>query len=44
LKFLANENVPISSVKALRIGGFDIKSIGMDNPSISDEEVMNIAT
>jgi predicted nuclease of predicted toxin-antitoxin system len=43
LKFLANENVPISSVKALKIRGFDITAIGMDNPSISDEQVMNIA-
>lgn len=43
MKFLANENVPFSSVKDLKIKGFDIKSIGVDNPSISDNQVMKIA-
>lgn len=43
MKFLANENVPLSSIKYLKSAGFDIKSIGLDNQGISDEEVMNIA-
>lgn len=43
LKFLANENVPNSSVEALKIAGFDITAIGVDNPGISDEQVMKIA-
>ena len=43
MKLLANENFPISSVHLLREWGFDIYSIGLDNPSISDEEVMEIA-
>jgi len=40
LKFLADENVPISSVIYLNSLGFDIKAIGIDNPGIRDEEVM----
>lgn len=43
MKFLANENVPISSVTYLKSSGFDITAIGVDNPSISDKEVMKIA-
>lgn len=43
MKFLANENVPISSVNALKLRGFDITAIGIDNPSISDKQVMKIA-
>lgn len=43
MKFLANENVPISSVNALKKSGIDIIAIGVDNPSISDVQVMQIA-
>ena len=43
MKFLANENIPISSVIYLKSQGFDITAIGLDNPSISDDQVMNIA-
>ncbi len=43
LKFLANENIPFSSITYLKSVDFDIKSIGVDDPSISDKEVMNIA-
>jgi predicted nuclease of predicted toxin-antitoxin system len=43
LKFLANENIPLASVTFLKSKGYDIKAIGLDNPSISDEEVMKIA-
>ena len=43
MKLLANENFPLDSVKYLSAVGFDIKSIGLDNMSISDREVMNIA-
>ena len=44
MKFLANENIPISSVTHLKSHGFDITAIGLDNPSISDKEVMKIAS
>lgn len=43
MKFLANENFPLDSVKFLRKKGFDISAIGEDNPSISDREVLEIA-
>jgi len=43
MKLLANENFPMDSVKHLINGGFDIKAIGTHNPSISDNEVMEIA-
>jgi predicted nuclease of predicted toxin-antitoxin system len=43
MKLLANENFPLKSVSYLKGKGFDIKAIGVDNPSIKDSEVMDIA-
>jgi predicted nuclease of predicted toxin-antitoxin system len=43
MKLLANENFPSASVAILRRLGYDVTSIGEDDPSISDEEVMKIA-
>ncbi len=43
LKLLANENIPLKSVVFLQKQGYDLKSIGIDNPSITDEQVMKIA-
>ncbi|MEM1406696.1 MAG: DUF5615 family PIN-like protein [Bacteroidota bacterium] len=43
MKFLANENVPITSVNYLKSKGFHITSIGVDYPGISDEHVMSVA-
>ena len=43
MKLLANENIPLASVTYLRTSEFDIKAIGVDNASISDREVVNIA-
>ena len=43
MKLLANENFPLKSVTYLRNKGFDITSIGTDNASIKDSEVMLIA-
>ncbi|MEQ8240921.1 DUF5615 family PIN-like protein [Marinoscillum sp.] len=43
MKFLANENVPIASVNYLKSKGFDITSIGVDDPGTSDEHVMKLA-
>ncbi|WP_192823346.1 DUF5615 family PIN-like protein [Rufibacter sp. LB8] len=43
MKLLANENFPKASVLALRKHGYDVLSIGEDNPSIQDDEVINIA-
>jgi predicted nuclease of predicted toxin-antitoxin system len=43
MKFLANENFPLSSVDYLKNKGFDIIYIGTDNPSITDRQVLSIA-
>ena len=43
MKLLANENFPIKSILYLRSKGFDVISIGTDNPSIQDHAVMTIA-
>jgi predicted nuclease of predicted toxin-antitoxin system len=43
MKLLANENFPKASVLLLRRLGYDIISIGEDNPSITDDAVMQIA-
>ncbi len=43
MKLLANENFPKASFLLLRNLGYDITSIGEENPSISDKSVMEIA-
>jgi predicted nuclease of predicted toxin-antitoxin system len=43
MKLLANENIPAASILYLRTGGFDVLSVGADDPSITDREVMAIA-
>ena len=43
LKLLANENVPLASVRALRDLGQDVASISEDSPGVSDEEVVRRA-
>lgn len=42
-KFLANENIPLATIFRLRDEGFDVASVGLDAPSITDQEVMEIA-
>jgi len=43
MKFLANENFPLESIRILRQSGLDIVSVGQEYPSISDEEVIGMA-
>lgn len=43
MKYLANENVPFSSITYLKSKGFDVKAIGVDDSGITDEQVMQIA-
>ncbi len=43
MKLLANENFPYKSIYYLKEKGYDVISIGMDNPSIMDSEIMSIA-
>jgi predicted nuclease of predicted toxin-antitoxin system len=43
MKLLANENFPYKSIHYLKEKGYNVLSIGMDNPSIRDSEIMEIA-
>src|ERR1043166_9517212 len=43
MKLLANENFPLKSVEYFKSKNFDIKAIGVDNPSIKDSVVIEIA-
>jgi len=43
MKLLANENFPYKSIHYLKEKGYDVLSIGMDNPGIKDSEIMAIA-
>ena len=43
MKLLANENFPYKSIQYLKEKGYDVVSIGMDNPGITDAEIMTIA-
>lgn len=43
IRFLANENFPVPSIRILRNRGYFVKSISEENRGITDEEVMNIA-
>ena len=40
MRFLANENVPGDTIRALRSEGWDVASITEERPSISDAEVL----
>lgn len=43
MKFLANENLPLATILKLKASDWDVLSISLDSPSITDEEVMKIA-
>lgn len=43
MKLLANENVPLESVRSLRNVGHDVVSVSERSPGISDEDVIQIA-
>lgn len=43
IKFLANENFPLTSVKIIQSAGYDISYIAFNASGISDSEVMEIA-
>src|SRR5665647_984817 len=43
MKLLANENFPYKNIYYLRARGYDVLSIGIDNPRIKDSEIMTIA-
>jgi predicted nuclease of predicted toxin-antitoxin system len=43
MKWLADENFPLPSFHILQSKGFDIKHIGIDNPSVEDQNVIAVA-
>jgi len=43
MRFLANENFPLPSIRLLRDNGHFVKSISSDAPGIRDTEVIEIA-
>ncbi len=43
MKFLANEDVPLASVRRMRAAGYDVASIIEDSPGIKDETVLSRA-
>jgi predicted nuclease of predicted toxin-antitoxin system len=43
MKFLANENFPRTSVLKLIEAKLDLTSIGIENPSVSDKEIIEAA-
>jgi len=43
MTFLADENFPQKSVQLLRKSGLDIKSVGVNDPGVTDEDVLNLA-
>jgi predicted nuclease of predicted toxin-antitoxin system len=40
MRFLANENFPVPSVRQLRVAGYEIAAIIEDSPGIADTEVL----
>ena len=44
MRFLANENFPLPSVRLLRQAGYDVASITEDSPGMKDSEVLTRAT
>ena len=43
MKLLANENVPLESVRSMRNVGYDVASVSERSPGISDEDVIRMA-
>ncbi len=43
MRLLANENIPLASVVALRNAGHDVTSLSETNPGTSDEAVLGLA-
>jgi len=43
MKFLANENFPVASIRRLRASGFDVASVIEDSPGAKDESVLSRA-
>lgn len=44
MKLLANENIPLKTVEALRSAGEDVLSVTESSPGIADAEVLRLAS
>lgn len=44
ISLLANENIPLATVKRLQEAGLDVVSVSTDFPSIADETVIQFAS
>ena len=40
MQFLANENVPVVSIRRLRAAGYDVASVIEDSPGATDEAIL----
>jgi predicted nuclease of predicted toxin-antitoxin system len=40
MRFLANENLPLTSVRSLRAAGYDVAAISEEAPGVTDAEVL----
>jgi predicted nuclease of predicted toxin-antitoxin system len=40
MRFLANENYPLASIRRLRLAGYDVASVSEDSPGVEDSEVL----
>lgn len=43
MKWLADENIPLTSVRLLRQAGLDVVSIGESQPGLADHDVLELA-
>ncbi|MDH7487180.1 MAG: DUF5615 family PIN-like protein [Anaerolineae bacterium] len=43
MRFLANEDVPLTNIRRLRAAGYDVASIIEDSPGVKDEAVLSQA-
>ena len=43
MKFLANENFPLVSIRLLRMAGYKVESVVENSPGIKDSEVLKFA-
>lgn len=42
-RLLADENIPVKAIEALRVAGLDVLSVREQAPGITDEEVLRLA-
>lgn len=43
IAFLADEHIPLESIRILREAGYDVRSVSIDCPSKKDREILSIS-